>query len=92
MDTGLDIKFTEKSESIVTQFGFKNLKSFVKNQALLMLVARIEKYLLEKIANVLVNKDFSEAQIWVPQEFLDYVAECIKQYEQSNDDYQLFCT
>ncbi len=44
MDSGLDIKFTEKSESIVTQFGFKNLKSFVKNQALLMLVARIEKY------------------------------------------------
>ena len=44
MDTSLDIKFTEKSESIVTQFGFKDLKSFVKNQALLMLMARIEKY------------------------------------------------
>ena len=44
MDTSLDIEFTEKSESIVTQFGFKDLKSFVKNQALLMLMARIEKY------------------------------------------------
>ena len=30
MDTLLDPKFTEQSEAIVTQFGFKNLKSFVK--------------------------------------------------------------
>ncbi len=44
MDTFLDIKFAEKSEAIVTQFGFKNLKSFIKNQALLMLMAKIEKY------------------------------------------------
>ncbi|MCK5508172.1 MAG: hypothetical protein KAI50_06595 [Desulfobacterales bacterium] len=44
MDTSLDIKFAERSESIVTQFGFKDLKSFVKNQALLMLMSRIEKY------------------------------------------------
>ncbi len=44
MDTYLDIKFAERSESIVTQFGFKDLKSFIKNQALLMLMARIDKY------------------------------------------------
>jgi len=44
MDTSLDLKFAEKSEAIVTQLGFKDLKSFVKNQALLMLMARIEKY------------------------------------------------
>jgi len=44
MDTSLDLKFTEKSEAIVTQLGFKDLKSFVKNQALFMLMARIEKY------------------------------------------------
>ena len=44
MDTSLDIKFTERSESIVSQFGFKDLKSFVKNQVLLMLMSRIEKY------------------------------------------------
>mgnify|MGYP006995642901 CR=1 FL=1 len=44
MDTSLDMKFAERSESIVTQFGFKNLKSFVKSQASLMLMARIEKY------------------------------------------------
>ena len=44
MDTFLDTKFVERSESIVTQFGFKDLKSFVKNQALLMLMSRIEKY------------------------------------------------
>ena len=44
MGTSLDVKFAEKSESIVTQFGFKDLKSFVKNQALLMLIAKIERY------------------------------------------------
>jgi len=44
MDTSLDIKFAERSEAIVTQLGFKDLKSFVKNQVLLMLMARIEKY------------------------------------------------
>ena len=44
MDTSLDLKFAEKSEAIVTQLGFKDLKSFVKNQALLILMARIEKY------------------------------------------------
>ena len=44
MDTSLDRKFAEKSEAIVTQLGFKDLKSFVKNQTLLMLMARIEKY------------------------------------------------
>ena len=58
MDTSLDIKFAEKSESIVTQFGFKDLKSFVKNQALLMLMARIEKYETE-------NKRF-EAKYHMP--------------------------
>ncbi len=44
MGTSLDIKFAERSESIVTQLGFKDLKSFIKNQALLMLMAKIEKY------------------------------------------------
>ena len=44
MNTSLDLKFAERSEAIVTQFGFKDLKFFVKNQALLMLMARIEKY------------------------------------------------
>ncbi len=47
MTTLLDARFVEKSESIVTQLGFKDLKSFVKNQALLMLMARIEKYKAE---------------------------------------------
>jgi hypothetical protein len=44
MDTSLDIEFAQKSEAIIAQFGFKDLKSFVKNQALLMLMAKIEKY------------------------------------------------
>jgi hypothetical protein len=44
MDTSFDIKFAERSESIVMQLGFKDLKSFVKNQTLLILMARIDKY------------------------------------------------
>ena len=44
METSLDAKFIEKSESIITQLGFKDLKSFVKNQALLMMMAKMEKY------------------------------------------------
>jgi hypothetical protein len=58
MDTSLDIKFAERSEAIVTQFGFKDLKSFVKNQALLMFMSRIEKYEAE-------NKRF-EAKYHMP--------------------------
>jgi len=58
MDTSLDIKFAERSESIVTQLGFKDLKSFVKSQASLMLMARIEKYEAE-------NKRF-EAKYQMP--------------------------
>ena len=42
MDTSLDIKFAESSESIVTQLGLKDLKSFIKNQASLMLMARLD--------------------------------------------------
>ena len=44
MGISMDAKFSEKSESIVAQLGFKDLKSFVKNQASLMLMAKIEKY------------------------------------------------
>jgi hypothetical protein len=44
MDASLDMKFTKNTEAIVTQFGFKDLRSFVKNQALLLLMAKIEKY------------------------------------------------
>ena len=31
----LDSEFIEKSEAIIAQFGFKNLKSFVKDQTIL---------------------------------------------------------
>ena len=47
MDTSLDMKFAERSESIVTQLGSKDLKSCVKTQTSLMLMARIEKYEVE---------------------------------------------
>jgi hypothetical protein len=58
METNFDQKFAEKTEAIVAQFGFKNLKSFIKNQALLMLMARYEKYEAE-------NKRF-EAKYHMP--------------------------
>lgn len=44
MDTSLNTNFTKKTEAIIAQFGFKDLKSFIKNQTLLLLMARIEKY------------------------------------------------
>lgn len=47
MDTSLDSEFVARSEAIVTQFGFKDLKSFVKSQALLILMAKIEKFRTE---------------------------------------------
>jgi len=47
MDTSLDMEFAQKSEAIIAQFGFKDLKSFVRNQALLILMAKIEKYVAE---------------------------------------------
>jgi hypothetical protein len=47
MDTSLDSIFIERSESIVAELGFKNLKSFVKNQALLILMSKMEKFKAE---------------------------------------------
>lgn len=44
METSIDPKFAENTEAIIAQFGFKDLKSFIKNQALLMLMAKIEKF------------------------------------------------
>ncbi len=43
----LDQHFVETSEAILAQLGFKDLKSFVKNQALLLMLAKMEKYLNE---------------------------------------------
>jgi hypothetical protein len=43
----LDQHFVETSEAILAQLGFKDLKSFVKNQALLLILAKIEKYQAE---------------------------------------------
>jgi len=43
----LDQHFIETSEAILAQLGFKDLKSFVKNQALLLMLAKMEKYLSE---------------------------------------------
>lgn len=48
METSIDLKFAKNIEGIVTQLGFKDLKSFIKNQALLMLMAKIEKFEAEK--------------------------------------------
>jgi len=81
MDTSFDMKFAQRSESIVAQFGFKDLKSFVKNQALLMLMARIEKYEAE-------NKRF-EAKYLVPFKEFQARVEGLKNEEvfSEDDDY-----
>jgi hypothetical protein len=64
MDTHLDIKFAEQSEAIVTQLGFKDLKSFVKNQALIILLAKIEKFELEnKQFEAKYNTSFEKFQM-----------------------------
>jgi len=63
MNTSLDLNFAEKTEAIVTQLGFKDLKSFVKNQALFILMARIEKYEAEnKCFQAKYHMPFNEFQ------------------------------
>jgi hypothetical protein len=47
MDTSIDIKFAEISESIVAEFGFKNLKSFIRSHALLMLMSKMGHFSFE---------------------------------------------
>ena len=47
MSASLDTEFIARSESILTQFGFRDLKSFVKSQTLLMIMAKIEKFEVE---------------------------------------------
>ena len=81
METSLDIKFTERSESIVTQLGFKDLKSFIKNQALFILMARIEKYEAE-------NKRF-EAKYHMPFKAFQTKVEGLQNKEvfTEDDDY-----
>ena len=58
MGSSLDLKFSERSEAIVNQLGFKDLRSFVKNQVLFILMAKIDKYEAE-------NKRF-EAKYHMP--------------------------
>ena len=44
MGISFDEKFLETSEGIINQLGFKDIKSFVKNQALMMMLAKLDKY------------------------------------------------
>ena len=39
-----DDKFMETSREIINQLGFKDIKAFIKNQALMMLLAKLDKY------------------------------------------------
>lgn len=79
MSSSLDLKFSERSEAIVTQLGFKNLKSFVKNQAIFMLMAKIEKYEAE-------NKRF-EAKYHMPfKSFLVKIKELYNEEVFDEDD------
>ncbi len=47
MKNPLDSRFIETSEAIVSQFGYEDLKSFVKKQALLIVLSKMEKYRTE---------------------------------------------
>ena len=63
MGTSIDSRFIEKYEPIITQLGFKDLKSFVKNQALFMMMAKMEKYEAEiKRFEVKYRMDFKSFQ------------------------------
>ena len=63
MGTSIDASFIEKSEPIITQLGFKDLKSFVKNQVLLIMMAKMEKYEAEiKRFEVKYHMDFKSFQ------------------------------
>ena len=63
MGTSIDSGFIEKYESIIIQLGFKDLKSFVKNQALFMMMAKMEKYEAEiKCFEVKYRMDFKSFQ------------------------------
>jgi hypothetical protein len=44
MANSLDQKFVETSEGIISTLGFKDIKSFVKQQASLLILAKIAKY------------------------------------------------
>ncbi|MEW6665742.1 MAG: hypothetical protein AB1512_11050 [Thermodesulfobacteriota bacterium] len=44
MANSLDQKFIETSESIIAKLGFKDIRSFVKQQASLLILAKIDKY------------------------------------------------
>jgi hypothetical protein len=43
-DVSFDSKFVETSEAILSQFGYKDLKAFIKKHASMLLLAKIEKY------------------------------------------------
>ena len=48
MAVSLDEKFIETSEAILSQLGFRDIKSFVNNQTLLLMLAKIDKYQSEE--------------------------------------------
>jgi hypothetical protein len=44
MEITRDEEFIKTSEAIITQLGFKDIKSFIKNQALMIILAKLDKY------------------------------------------------
>jgi len=63
MGISIDLEFIDKYEPIITQLGFKYLKSFVKNQALFMMMAKMEKYEAEiKRFEIKYHMDFESFQ------------------------------
>ncbi|MBN1905393.1 MAG: hypothetical protein JW927_09870 [Deltaproteobacteria bacterium] len=44
MEISHDEEFIKTSEAIITQLGYKDIKSFIKNQALMIILAKLDKY------------------------------------------------
>ena len=80
MEFTLDQKFIETSEAIITQLGFKDIKSFIKNQALMMILAKLDKYESE-------NKFFERKYLVSFEEFQKKIQEQqeIENFEEEDD-------
>lgn len=53
-------------------------------------ILRSEKHLVERLAAILVNRDFRFAQVWVPGYLIDAVQDCKKIFDESYGDFDQF--
>jgi hypothetical protein len=80
MEYTIDEKFIETSEAIITQLGFKDIKTFIKNQALMMILAKLDKYESE-------NRFFEKKYLMSFEEFQKKIKghEKIENFEEEDD-------